>query len=87
LEEGLGESDIGRVDALAQVVAELLADGAVQAHDEIFPGKAMVGAGLDGVVPEVIVDGEVDAGVQVEVVEGDNGLLVLRKGLQEGEKA
>ena len=29
LEEGVGEADVGRVDALAQMVAELAADGAV----------------------------------------------------------
>ena len=87
LEEGLGKADVGRVDALAQVVAELAADGAVQGHYQILACKTVVGAGRDGVVTEFVVNGEVSPGVQLQVVEGDERLLVLRKGLQEAEKA
>ena len=87
MEEGLGKADVGRVDALAQVVAELLADGAVQGYDQILACKAVVAAGRNRVVPEMVVKGEVGTGVQLQVVEGDERLLVLRKGLQEAEKA
>ena len=85
LEEGVGKADVGRVDALAQVVAELVADGAVQGHDQVFARKTVVPRGRNGVVLRMIVDGKVGAGVQLEVVQCDERLLVLREGLQ-GEK-
>ena len=68
LEEGVGEADVGRVDALAQVVAELAADGAVQGHDQVFACEAVVPRGRNGVVLRVIVDGKVGAGVKLKVV-------------------
>ena len=77
LKEGVGESDVGCVDALAQVVAELAAEGAVQGHHEIFACKTMVGAGRDCIIPWMVVDGEVGTGVQVQVVESDKWLAVL----------
>ena len=85
LEEGVGEADVGRVDALAQVIAELAAEGAVQGHDKVLAREAVVGAGGNRVVPRMVVEGEVGAGVQMQVVKGDKWLTVLRKGLQEGE--
>ena len=85
MEEGVGEADVGRVDALTQVVAELAAEGAVQGHDKVLAREAVVGAGGNRVVPGMVVEGEVGAGVQMQVVKGDKWLAVLRKGLQEGE--
>ena len=87
LEKGVGEADVGRVDALAQVVAELAAKRAVQGHHQVFARKAVVAARGHRVVTQIIVVGEVGAGVQLEVVQGDKRLLVLREGLQETEKA
>ena len=68
LEEGVGEADVGRVDTLAQVIAELAADGAVQGHHQILPRKAVVGAGRDAVVAKVVVHREVGSGVELQVV-------------------
>ena len=86
LEEGVGEADVGGVDALAQVVREALAYGAVEGYHEVFPCKTMVGAGSHRVVPEIVIEGEVGTGVQMKVVEGDKRLLVLREGLHAGEE-
>ena len=68
LKKGVGEADVGRVDALTKVVAELAAEGAVQCHHEVFACEAMVGARSNGVVPRMVVEGEVGTGVQVQVV-------------------
>ena len=87
LEKGVGEADVGRVDALAQVVGELAAEGAVQGHDQILASEAVVGAGRNGIVPQIVVDGEVGAGIQMQVVKGDKRLPFLRKDLQESEEA
>ena len=87
LEEGVGEIDVRCVDALAKVVGELLPKGAVQGHNEVFARKAVFRIGLDGVIAEVVVDGEVGTGVQLKVVQSDERLLVLRKALQASEKA
>ena len=77
LEEGVGEADVGCIDALAQVIAELAAEGAVQGHHEIFACKTMVGAWGDCIIPRMVVEGEVSTGVQVQVVQGDKGFAVL----------
>ena len=87
MEEGVGESDVGCVDALTQMVAELAAEGAVQGHDQVFAREAVVGAWRNSVIPWMVVEGEVGAGVQVEVVQGDKRFLVLRKGLQDEKQA
>ena len=81
LEKGVGKADVGRVDALAQMIGKGPANGAVQGHDEIFSREAVRETRFDGVIAEVIVYGVVYTGVQVQVIKGDERLLVLRKGL------
>lgn len=77
MEEGVGEADVGCVNALAQVVAELAAKGAVQGHHEIFACKTVVGAMCNRIIPGVVVEGEVSAGVQMQVVQRDERLAFL----------
>ena len=68
LEESVGEADVGRVDALAKVVGEFAADGTVQSYNQILSRETMVCAGRDGVVSQMVVDGEVSSGVQLQIV-------------------
>ena len=78
LKKGVGEVDVRGVETLAQVVGELGADSAVQGDDQIFSSKPMVRGGTHSVVPKVIIKSIVGARVEIQLIQSDERLLVLR---------
>ncbi len=81
LEKGVGEADVGRVDALAEVVGELVGDGTVDLETQVLPLEAVGGT----VVVEIVLVGEIGTGVKVQGVQGED--LLLGEGLQEAHHA
>ena len=65
LEKSVGETRIGRVDALTEMVAELVSDVAIHGDLQVFALQTMVGT----VVGAIVVVGEIGAGVETQSVE------------------